>query len=113
MRATSEFRILQDGLQRFRPFLVQNLTYAWDDLRYYAARTALLVRMLYSGTKEADARKILNASTPNESEEISDLVKQIGRLPHEERWFIIPTEIVNSPRVLRTWHDYFILSKLI
>lgn len=112
-RATSEFRILQDGLQRFRPFLVQNLTYVWDDIRYYAARTALLIRMLYSGTKEADARKILNASVPNRSEEIADLAKQIEELPQEERWFVIPTEIVNFPRVLKTWYDYFILSKLI
>ena len=112
-RATSEFRILQDGLQRFRPFLIQNLTYVWDDIRYYAARTALLIRMLYSRTKEADARKILNTSVPNRSEDISDLVKQIKELPQAERWFVIPTEIVNFPRVLRTWYDYFILSELI
>jgi hypothetical protein len=105
--------MLQDGLRRFRPFLVQNLTYVWDDVRYNAARTALLIKMINSGTTEATARKSLNASIPSKREEIMDLAKQIERLPKQNRWFILPSEIVNFPKLLKTWYDYFTLSKLI
>jgi len=112
-RATSELRILQDGLRRFRPFLVQKLSYTWDDIRYYAARTALLIKMINSNTKEDKARKILNANIPTNRDDILELSKRIKKLPTEERWFIIPDEIVNFPRILKTWHDYFFLNKII
>ncbi len=112
-RATSEYRILQNGLQRFRPFLVRNLTYTWDDIRYYAARTALLIKMINSGQNEKNVKKILNTSIPNKTNEILNLLKQIEKIPKEKRWFIIPEEIKNFPKILKTWLDYFVLSEII
>lgn len=112
-RATSEFRSLRAGLRRFRPFLVQNLSYAWDDFRFYAARTALLIKMLDHNVAEEKARTILNANIPNNREEILKLIKRVESLPKEVRWFIEPEEIVNFPKSLKTWHDYFFLDNLI
>ena len=112
-KVTSELKILQDGLRRFRPFLVQNLSYVWDDVRCHAARTALLIKMINSGITETTARKSLSASIPSKREEIMDLAKQIERLPRQNRWFILPSEIINFPKLLKTWYDYFTLSKLI
>jgi len=111
-RATSEFRILQDGLRRFRPFLVQKTSYTWDDLRNNAARTALLTKILNSNITDAEATKILNAHAPTRKEEILTLIEQIKKLPKEERWFIIPNEMVNFPKILRTWHSFFFLNEL-
>jgi len=45
-RARFEFRVLREGLARFRPFLVRGFAYLWDDFRYYAALTALLTKMV-------------------------------------------------------------------
>ncbi|MBM5806078.1 MAG: nucleotidyl transferase AbiEii/AbiGii toxin family protein, partial [Candidatus Verstraetearchaeota archaeon] len=75
-RAKSELRILRDGLQRFRPFLVQKTSYSWDDLRHNAARTALLIKMLNSSITGTKARKILNAGAPTTKEEILHLIGQ-------------------------------------
>jgi hypothetical protein len=111
-RATSEFRILQDGLRRFRPFLVQKTSYKWDDLRNNAARTALLTKILNSNITDAEATKILNIHAPTRKEEILTLIEQIKKLPKEERWFIIPNEMVNFPKILRTWHSFFFLNEL-
>lgn len=112
-RATSEFRILQDGLRRFRPFLVQKTSYTWDDLRNNAARTALLIKILNSNITDAKAVKILNTPAPTKKEEIFALTEQIKKLPKEKRWFIIPNEIVNFPKILRAWHSFFFLNKLV
>ena len=112
-RATSEFRILQDGLRRFRPFLVQKTIYTWDDLRNNAARTALLVKILNSNITDAKAVKILNTPAPTKKEEILALIEQIKTLPKEKRWFIIPNEIVNFPKILRAWHNFFFLNELV
>ncbi|MDH7564823.1 MAG: nucleotidyl transferase AbiEii/AbiGii toxin family protein [Candidatus Bathyarchaeota archaeon] len=112
-RAASEFRILQDGLRRFRPFLVQKISYTWDDLRYNAARTALLIKILNSNIADAKATTILNFSPPAKKKEILALIEQINKIPKEERWFIIPNEIVNFPKILRVWHSFFFLSELV
>jgi len=112
-RATSEFRILQDGLRRFRPFLVQKTSYTWDDLRNNATRTALLIKILNSNISEAKARKILNAKAPTTKEEILVLIEQIKKIPKEQRWFIIPDEIINFPKILMTWHNFFFLDELV
>lgn len=112
-RATSELRILQDGLRRFRPFLVQEASYTWDDLRNNAARTALLTKILNSNIADAEAIKILNSDGPTEREEILTLIEQIKKVPKEERWFIIPNEIVNFPKIFRAWHSFFFLNELV
>lgn len=112
-RATSEFRILQDGLRRFRPFLVQKIAYTWDDLRNNAARTALLIKILTSNITDSKATTILNAEPPTKKEEILALTEQIKKIPKEKRWFILPNEIVNFPKILRAWHSFFFLNELL
>jgi hypothetical protein len=112
-RATSEFRILQDGLRRFRPFLVQKTSYTWDDLRNNATRTALLIKILNSNISETKARKILNAKAPTTKEEILVLIEQIKKIPKEQRWFIIPDEIINFPKILMMLHNFFFLDELV
>lgn len=112
-RATSEFRILRDGLRRFRPLLVQELSYTWDDLRSYAARTALFIKMINNNTAQEKAKAILNADIPNNKEEILGLIERVKSLPKEKRWFIEPDEIVIFPKILKIWHDYFFLNELI
>jgi hypothetical protein len=108
-RALSEFRILRDGLARFRPFLVRRLTYSWDDLRYYAALTALLTKMVQMDLSEDKVKTILKASTPSNREEVQSVASKIATIPELERWFIQLDEIVNFPRILQTWHNYFFL----
>lgn len=106
-RAKSELQILQDGLRRFRPFLVQNISFTWDNLRYNAARTALLAKILHDDIEAIEATKILKISPPTTKEEILALAEQLKQIPEEKRWFIMPNEIVNFPKILRTWHSFF------
>lgn len=113
IRAVSEFRILQDGLRRFRPFLVQKTSYTWDDLRTNAARTALVIKILNSNIADNKARKILSTKAPTNKEEILTLIEHIKKTPKEERWFIVPDEIVNFPRILKTWHNFFFFDELV
>jgi len=112
-RAESEFKILQDGLQRFRPFLVQKLSYSWDDLRNSAAQTALLAKIINTQTPVNKAREILDATVPTRKEDVLKIANKIEKLPKEERWFIIPEEIVNFPKILKTWQSYFFLNEII
>lgn len=108
-RARSEFRILRDGLARFRPFLVRGLTYSWDDLRYYAALTALLTRMVQLDLSEEKVKGLLKENTPAKREEIQSVATKIAAIPESDRWFIQLDEVVNFPRLLQTWHNYFFL----
>lgn len=108
-RASSEFRILRDGLARFRPFLVRGLTYSWDDLRYYASLTALLTRMIQMNFSEQKVKALLSGTIPSKREMIQSLAKKIETIPEPDRWFIQLDEIVNFPRILQTWHNYFFL----
>lgn len=112
-RATSEFRILRNGLQRFRPFLVRGMSYAWDDLRYDAARTVLFMKMLNSNISGTKARRILSIKPPTTKEEILPLIEELGRIRNEGSWFIIPKDIENFPKILRTWHSFFFLDELV
>ena len=84
-RATSEFRVLQDGLRRLRTFLIRNISYTWDDLRYYASRTALIMKMIKNNTSEDKVEEILYANTPISREDILKLIGQVKTLPEEER----------------------------
>lgn len=111
-RATSEFKILQDGLQRFRPFLVQKISYSWYDLRNNAARTALLTKILNSNISDTKAREILRVKAPTTRKEILALMDQFKKIPKERRWFIIFDEIINFPKILRAWHSFFFLDEL-
>jgi len=106
-RAKSGLQILQDGLRRFRPFLVQNISFTWDNIRYNAARTALLTKILHDDIEATRATKILKISPPTTKEEILALAGQLKQIPEEKRWFIMPNEIVNFPKILRTWHSFF------
>lgn len=112
-RAASEFRILQDGLRRFRPFLVQKISYSWDDLRSNAARTALLVKIFSSNISDEKAREIFFAEAPTTKEEILTLIEQVKKIPEERRWFILLDEIANFPKILKTWHSFFFLDELL
>ena len=108
-RALSEFSILRDGLARFRPFLVQKLTYTWDDLRYYAALTALLAKMVQMDLSEEKVKTVLKGSIPSKREEIEVVASKIAGIPDKDRWFIQLDELVNFPRILQTWCNYFFL----
>ena len=108
-RAGSEFRILRDGLAKFRPFLVRGLTYSWDELRYNAALTALLTKMVQLGLPEQKVEALLKTSQSLTKEEIQAMAKKIATIPGPDRWFIQLDEIVNFPRILQTWHNYFFM----
>jgi hypothetical protein len=111
-RAPAEFKILRDGLERFRPFLVQKLSYSWDDLRSYASRTALLIKMINNKMPDRNAKAILKADFSIKKEEISRLARKLRGIPEKERWFIDLDELTNFPKVLKNWHDLFFLEEL-
>jgi hypothetical protein len=111
-RALTEFRILRNGLERFRPFLVQNLSYSWDDLRNYASRTTLIIKMINNKIPDEHAKAILKTGFPTKKEQISRLIGKLRSIPEKERWFIDLDELANFPRVLKNWHDVFFLELL-
>lgn len=112
-RAKREFRILRDGLRRFRPFLVYGSSFMWDRLRVSAARTALLVKMINGDVAGDKAKAVLNANIPIDTEEILELIERVKTIPEEKRWFIVSDEIVNFPETLKIWHDFFFLNELV
>jgi len=111
-RARFEHEILRKGLKNFQPFLVKGVSYAWDHLREYASRTALLTRMTNTHLPLEEVRDMLNQAPPSSKEEIQTLWNEIEalRLPAEKLWFIDPTEILNFPRVLQAWHHFYTLN---
>ena len=111
-RARSEFGILQRGLQRFRPFLVQRRIYSWDNLREYASRTALILKIIESDITDTQANGILKRDVPTR-EKIPGLIEHVKTISEELRWFIVPDEIANFPRLLRTWHDFFFFNEIL
>ena len=111
-RAVSEFRILRQGLARFRPFLVRGLTYSWDELRYYSSLTALLTKMVQMDLSEEKVETILRSDIPAKKEEIEPIISKIESIPRKDRWFIQSDEIVNFPRLLKNWHAYFFLDEI-
>ncbi|MDR2202981.1 MAG: hypothetical protein LBE76_01485 [Nitrososphaerota archaeon] len=108
-RASSEFKILRDGLSRFRPFLVRGLTYLWDDFRYCAALTALLAKLVQLDVSEQRAMSLLKPSVLSKREDIQSFVDRLVAVPKSERWFIDLDEIVNFPHLLQIWCNYFSL----
>jgi len=61
-----------------------------------------------TGTK---ARKILNAGAQT-TKEILHLTEQVRRIRKEKRWFIMPEEIENFPKILKAWHNFFFFEEL-
>jgi hypothetical protein len=108
-RARSEFRILRDGLNRFRPFLVRGFAYLWDDFRYYAALTALLTKMVQLNLPEQKVAALLSLGVPSKREEIQAIADKLVAVPELERWFIQLEEMINFPKILQTWYTYFTL----
>ena len=112
-RAHSELRILRDGLQRCRPFLARQVNYTWDDLRRYAAQTALIAEVVNRNVREDKAKAVLEVDSTANRRQISELLKDIELLSNEKRWFIEPSEIGNFPQILSLWHNYFFLEEII
>lgn len=110
-RALLEFRILQDGLKRFQPFLVQKLTYSWDDLRYHSALAALLTKMVQADLSEDKVKAILKIKVPTTKKEIEPIAEKMAIIPEEERWFIQIGELVNFPKILNAWSQYFFIDE--
>ena len=108
-RARCEFRILRDGLARFRPFLVRGFAYLWDDFRYYAALTALLTKMVQLDIHEQKVKALLSLDVPSKREEILAIANKLVAVPESERWFIQLDEMINFPKILQTWYNYFTL----
>ena len=108
-RARCEFRILRDGLARFRPFLVRGFAYLWDDFRYYAALTALLTKMVQLDLSEQKVKALLSLGVPSKREEILAIADKLVAVPESERWFIQLDEMINFPKILQTWYNYFTL----
>jgi hypothetical protein len=108
-RASSEFKILRDGIARFRPFLVRGLTYLWDDFRYCATLTALLAKLVQLDVSEQRAMSLLKPSVISKREDIQSFVDRLTAVPKSERWFIDLNEIVNFPQILQIWCNYFSL----
>lgn len=111
-RALSEFKILREGLARFRPFLVRGLNYTWDELRYHASLTALLTKMVQMNLSEEKVKAILRSGIPAKKEEIKPIISKIEGIHVKDRWFIQSDEITNFPRLLKTWHDYFFMDEI-
>lgn len=111
-RALSEFKILREGLARFRPFLVRGLNYTWDELRYHASLTALLTKMVQMNLSEEKMKAILRSGIPAKKEEIKPIISKIEGIHVKDRWFIQSDEITNFPRLLKTWHDYFFMDEI-
>ena len=108
-RARCEFRILRDGLARFRPFLVRGFAYLWDDFRYYAALTALLTKMVQLDVPEQKVAALLSLGVPSKRGEILAIADKLVAVPESERWFIQLDEMINFPKILQTWYNYFTL----
>jgi hypothetical protein len=110
-RALLEFGILQDGLKRFQPFLVQKLTYSWDEFRYHAALAALLTKMVQADLSEDKVKTILKTKEPETRKEIEPIAAKMVTIPEKERWFIQIDELINFPKILNTWRHYFFIDE--
>ena len=71
--------------------------------------TALLTRMVQLDLSEEKVKGILRANMPSKREEIQLVAAKLAAIPEPERWFIQLDELVNFPRILQTWNNYFFL----
>ena len=46
---------------------------------------------------------------PSKREEIQSVASKITAIPEPDRWFIQLDELINFPRILQTWNNYFFL----
>jgi hypothetical protein len=70
-----------------------------------------LAKILHNNIEHAKATKILKLNAPTTKEEISSLAEQLKQISEEKRWFIALDEIINFPKILRTWHSFFLLNQ--
>jgi hypothetical protein len=111
-RALLEFNSLQEGLIRFRPFIVNEMPYTWDILRAYASSTALLLELVRRNVSNDEAVEVLGSNIGKDVEVTAmvDRIKEIGRMHH---WFIDFEEITSFPEILRTWYTIFHLDEIL
>lgn len=111
-RALLEFNNLQEGLIRFRSFIVNEMSYTWDTLRVYASTTALVLELVRRNVSNDEALEVLGS---NVGEEVGvtamvDRIKKIDRMHH---WFIDFEEITAFPEILETWYAIFHLDEIL
>jgi len=59
---------------------------------------------------EQEVKTLLTSDVPSSREEIRLLAeKLVAVVPESERWFIQLEEVVNFPRLLQAWYNYFTL----
>jgi hypothetical protein len=58
------------------------------------------------------AKSILKASAPTKMEDIKAMASKIKDINETDRWFIELDEIINFPKILKAWHDYFYLEDM-
>jgi hypothetical protein len=90
-------------------FWLGGFVYLWDDFRYYAALTALITKMVQLDLPEQKAATMLSLDVPSNREEILAIANQLASVPESERWFIQLDEMINFPKILQTWYNYFTL----
>lgn len=61
---------------------------------------------------EKEAKNVLKGSILSKREEIEAVASKIVTgIPDMDRWFIQLDELVNFPRILQTWYNYFFLDQ--
>jgi hypothetical protein len=111
-RASLEFEKLQDGLSRYRPFIVNEIPYTWDILREYSSTTALLLELVRSNCNNEKAVSILHSNVV-ESLGIEIMVNKIKKLEKNYHWFLDLEEIIAFPKILEKWYIILHLDELI
>lgn len=111
-RGISEFENLQSGLTEFRPFLVNEMIYTWDELRKFASNTTLLLEQIRRNITAEQADKIQRIN-PVVDEGIEYVTKKIQAVDEKDRWFIDLEEIQAFPEVLNSLYKTFYFDELI
>jgi len=100
-RALMEFNNLQEGLIRFRPFIVNEMPYTWDTLRVYASTTALLLEFVRRNVSNDEAVAVLGSNVGEELG-VTAMVNRIKEIDGLHQWFIDFEEITAFPEILET-----------
>jgi len=111
-RALLEFNNLQEGLIRFRPFIVNEMPYTWDILRAYASTTALLLELVRRNVSNDEAVAVLGSNVGKEVG-VTAMVDRIKEIDGVHHWFIDFEEITAFPEILETWYTIFHLDEIL
>ena len=111
-RVSLEFEKLQDGLSRFRPFIVSEMPYTWDFLREYSSTTALLLELVRSNCTNEKAMAIVHSNLVEELG-MKTMVNKIKKLEKIHHWFLDLEEITAFPKILERWYIILHLDELI